>query len=161
MNDPSTFLSQRMLIQPIPYTSRRDWRPFGKQEIVLKSTPMLNHNLGMNLAHRIAVFSLVVIDFVGFYIVSDSLIEVTRPLFKLGFEMRPWRSVLPLVLVPLAVDADLGCFKAVASNPKELVALCVDHSRETAGLEGQKLDRGVGVEEVDGSQTENSTQVDC
>ena len=90
---------------------------------------MLDHNLGMNLADRIVV---VVIAFVlGFRIIteSNSLIEVTRPLLELGFEMRPWWSFLPLVLVPLAVDAYLGCLKAVASNPKEFVALGVDHSR--------------------------------
>jgi hypothetical protein len=97
---------------------------------------------------------------VGGIIPPDPFVQVFRPLLEFRFEVRPGRSVLPFVFLPLAVDADLRGLERVGSNGEEFMALGVDHSRQTAGLEGKELDGWIGVEEVDGPEAECPAEVD-
>ena len=111
---------------------------------------MLDDNVSVNLSNRLVLtpgFGIAKRR-AGFRVlVSNAPVEVARPLLEFGLEMRSGRPVLPLVLVPLSVNTDFGGLKAVISNPKQFVAFGMHHARQTAGLECQKFDRGIGVEE--------------
>ena len=121
---------------------------------------MLDDNFGVHLAHSFVALVVVTKGRVGVRIlVSNALVEVVRPLLEFGLEVRPGRSVLPLVLVPLAVHTDLGGLKAVGSDLEQFVSFGVHHSRQAAGLECHEFDGRVGVEEFNGSETEGPAQV--
>lgn len=97
----------------------------------------------------------------------DPFVEVPGPAPEPWPEVRPGGSPPPLFFVPLAVDANLARVEGMVADGKDLLALGVNHPRETTRFEGEKLD-GVftsvavavaAVEQIDRPHAERPAQV--